>query len=330
MTEYRKIYHPSPAADTDHYRIAVSAAVVKTLAYFDIFQYPLTKEEIQQFSGLRIPPSLLQELLQELVSQKKIFQLENFFSLQDNPLLIYRRRQGNERAVALLKKAQRIGRFLYQFPFVSAVGISGSLSKNFADQQADIDFFIITKPNRLWIARTLMHLYKKFTFLTGRQHYYCMNYYIDETACSLTDRNIFTAIELKTLLPVCGESAMRHFFDNNQWAESWLPACAWRRQAAIDPRPSFLKRTAEWFFSGSVSDRINSYLHRVTDRRWKRKEAKRQLNGKGVPMGLVTGKHFAKSNAGDFQEKVLVMYERKVAAGIAADIKLQPVISSAT
>jgi hypothetical protein len=29
-------------------------------------------------------------------------------------------------------------------------------------------------------------------------------------------------------------------------------------------------------------------------------------------MGLITGKHFARSNPGDFQEKVLEKYEKRV------------------
>lgn len=312
MTEYNKIVQPVYKTAGDPYRAAARTALLKALAYFDIFQYPLTRDELQKFVSVKIPAFIADGILGELVAEKTIYQLDEFYSLQDNPLLVYRRRQGNERAVALLQKAEKIGRFLYQFPFVKAIGISGSLSKNFADQQADIDFFIVTTSNRLWIARTLMHLYKKIMFITGRQHYYCMNYYIDEQAYALEDRNIFTAIELKTLLPVSGEHAMQEFFTANGWAENWLPLCNWRSQAIKDPRRSFFKRMGEWLFPGKTGNRINEYLWRLTDRRWKKKEEKRKLNGKGVPMGLITGIHSAKSNAGDFQEKILALYEKKV------------------
>jgi predicted nucleotidyltransferase len=312
MTEYNKIVYPAYQAAGDPYRAAARTALLKALAYFDIFQYPLTRTELQIFVSVKIPASIAEIILAELVTEKRVYQLDEYYSLQDNPLLVYRRRQGNERAVALLQKAERIGRFLYQFPFVKAIGISGSLSKNFADQQADIDFFIITASNRLWIARTLMHLYKKLMFITGRQHYYCMNYYIDEQAYALEDRNIFTAIELKTLLPVCGEKTMQHFFTANGWAENWLPLCNWRKQARKEPPSSFFKKFGEWLFPGKIGNRINEHLWCITDRRWKKKEEKRKLNGKGVPMGLITGIHSAKSNAGDFQEKILALYEKKV------------------
>jgi hypothetical protein len=288
-------------------------AILKALAYFDLFHYPLTIEEIAQFLPATIEAAAFGESVALLREENTIFFHHGFYSLQNNPLLALRRRQGNLRAAELLAKAEKIGRFLYQFPFVRGVGISGSLSKNYADEKADIDFFIITKANRLFTARTLMHLYKKFMFLRGKQHFYCMNYYVDENALLLEDRNIFTAIEIKTLLPVSGDAATRAFFDSNTWVDQWLPACGYRDQSQHDPRRSWFKQFIEWLFRGRAGNFPENYLFRLTRRRWKQKEATGQRNEKGQPMELVTGKHFARSNPGNFQEKLLSLYQQKLA-----------------
>jgi hypothetical protein len=291
-----------------------SGSILKVLAYFDIFQYPLTKDEIKQFLDKPVADHALERLLKDLIADGFIFLHHQFYSLHDNPLLACRRIKGNAEAERLLSKAYRIGRFLYRFPFVRGIGISGSLSKNFADEKTDIDFFIITQANRLWIARTLMHLFKKLTFLAGRQHYYCMNYYIDEEALLVHEKNIFTAIEIKTLLPVSGGQAFGQFFAANQWTHHWLPACGFRQQVKGDPHPSFFKRFGEWLGNGRPGDAIDNYLMRVTDRRWKRKEKTGKRNKKGQPMGLATGKHYARSNPGNFREKVLSLFEEKLIA----------------
>jgi hypothetical protein len=298
-------------------------AVLKTIAYFDIFQYPVTKEEIRNFSGTILSLSHVEAALSELQDSKIIFFHGGFFSLQDNPLLVYRRRQGNERAAVLLQKASRIGRFLQRFPFVRAVGVSGSLSKNFADQKADIDFFIITKSNRLWIARTWMHLFKKLTFITGRQHYYCMNYYIDENALELEEQNVFTAMELKTLLPVGGQPAMDIFFEANTWADNLLPSCINRRQENKDGGINWFKRSIEWCLSGSVGAWLDNVLLSLTARRWEKKKQSGKKNEKGLAMGLITKKHYAKSNPGNFQEKVLSAYEERLTTIFQFDTRNQ-------
>lgn len=286
-------------------------SALKALAYFDIFQYPLTRYEIRQFLDKPVNGEELDRALQELMAENLIFVHNGFFSLQDNPVPACRRVKGNQRAAELLPRAQKIGRFLYRFPFVKAIGISGSLSKNFADDRADMDFFVITKANRLWIARTIMHLFKKLTFLTGRQHYYCMNYYIDEDAMLLDDQNVFTAVEIKTLLPVSGDFAFWQFFGANQWANDWLPVCEFRKQAEKDRKP-VLKRIVEKICDNKFGNYMDNLFMRITSRRWKRKENKGLRNEKGMAMGLVTDKHFARSNPGSFQEKVLALYKEKL------------------
>jgi hypothetical protein len=287
-------------------------AIQKTLAYFDIFHYPLTCGEIRQFLDRTVDRNLLKRQLKQLQEEKKVFLYNNFYSIQNNPLLAHRRKQGNQLAEQLLIKALKIGRFLYQFPFVRAIGISGSLSKNYADEKADIDFFIITKADRLWIARTIMHCYKKLTFLTGRQHFYCMNYYIDEKAMLLQEQNIFTAIEIKTLLPVCGEQTMQLFFETNKWASEQLPSCSYRSQQKRNPRATWFKQIVEWTLKGKLWNSLENYFFRISKNRWKRKEERGKCNAKGLPMGLITGEHFARSNPGGFQEKVLALYEQKL------------------
>jgi len=87
--------------------------------------------------------------------------LGEFYCLFNNYALAERRKKGNDAAAKLLKKADKAANFIAAFPFVKGVAISGSLSKKFADEDADIDFFIITAANRLWLARTFLHLFLK-------------------------------------------------------------------------------------------------------------------------------------------------------------------------
>ncbi len=294
-------------------RSGVQTNILKVLAYFDIFQYPLTIAEIRQFLGSRADENDVEHGLQKLVSDQVIFYHQGFYSLQDNTLLTYRRREGNWRAGKLLPKAYKIGRFLYRFPFVRGVCISGSLSKNFADENADIDFFIITRANRLWITRTIMHLFKKLTFLTGHQHYFCMNYYIDEEALLISEQNIYTALEIATLIPVAGKQTNENFFRTNSWVARFFPAC---RNAYPSPGPDFstgLKSFVEGLLSGGFSDRLDRWLMNITTRRWAKKSRQNRLNKNGQTMKLLTGRHFSKSNPGSFQERVLSLYEQKLA-----------------
>lgn len=294
--------------------ISLERSVLKVLAYFDMFNYPLLKEEVHFFLDQAAGASAVGSALQQLTEARCIYRHGDFYSLDHDHTLVARRLKGNHKARTLLTTAYKASALLYRFPFVRGIGISGSLSKNFADEQADIDFFIITKANRLWIARTLMHIFKKITFLVGRQHWFCMNYYVDEDAMLIEERNVFTATELLTLMPVAGNGTLDNFFHVNAWAMDYFPNAVRNDDRKRFTKFPWYKKTLEWLFDNRFGDMLDNYLMKLTSRRWKKKEENYQLNMKGGRMGLRTGKHFSKPNPHHFQKRILEMYRQKISA----------------
>lgn len=301
-----------PALDINLAQKKAELAILKSLIYFDIFNYPLSESDIKNFLECYVSDDVFTTALQQLVFDKIVFHAGKFYSLQNSLLHVEERIQGNLRAQKLLEKAAKIGAFIYKFPYVRAVAVSGSLSKNYADQKSDIDFFIIAKTDRLWIARTFLHLFKKLTFLTGNQHFYCMNYFVDEKALTIPEKNIYTAVEIATLMPVAGTFTMNKFFEDNDWTEKWLPRYDVKRNLKTAEGSSSFKKLTEWFFDSRIGDKFDNFLFNWTSHRWKRKEQRGLKNVKGKIMNLCTGKHFSKSNPETFQEKILAKYESKV------------------
>lgn len=286
-------------------------SVLRVLAYFDMFSYPLLKEEIHFFLDHSVQQQDVDAALDQLINARCIFKLGEFYSLSHDRSLAARRIKGNNHAGTLLNTAYKVSSLLYRFPFVRGIGISGSLSKNFADEEADIDFFIITKKNRLWIARTMMHLFKKLTYLAGRQHWFCMNYYVDEEALIIQEKNIFTAIELLTLLPVAGNGTLDHFFHANAWAHDYFPNATRSQDRKRYTHFPWYKKLVEWCFNNRLGDKLDTYLMKVTSRRWKQKEDSYRFNMKGIRMSLSTGKHFSRPNPNYLQKSLLDLFVEK-------------------
>ncbi len=288
-------------------------SILKVLTYFDLFDYPVTADEILFFMDKEVSPIGLKAELDVLANEGLLFPDGSFYSLRNDPELAIRRIRGNRHADELLKIAARISRQLYLFPYVRGIGISGSLSKHFADEQADIDYFIITRRNRLWIARTLMHLFKKMNYLRNRQNWYCMNYYVDEEALEIKEKNIFTAMEMITLLPASGNGGLVKFFDANEWTAQYFPCYKFRQKEAKGPVPSSLVKTAfENLLNNKWGDRLDDLLQRWTSLRWQKKEERGDRNKKGNRMCLQNEKHFSRPNPENFQQRVLGRYATRL------------------
>lgn len=286
--------------------------ILKTLGYFDLFQYPLTREEIYLFSPDKVGGSEIDEELKILVSNKDIYRVGEFYSLHNNNYLAERRHSGNKLAAEHLKTAHRVAKFLSKFPYVKGIAVSGSLSKNFATEKTDIDFFIITAANRLWIARTCMHLYKKLTFLRGRQNWFCMNYYVDEAAMEIEEKNIFTAIEIATLVPMYGKECLDKFMEENKWKDSFFPLKLFNNTAASALSKPLAGKVTERIFAGRFGDWADIKLMHITNKRWLKKSKSHQLNSRGGHLGMHSNRHCSKPDPKNFQDKVIKAYHKKI------------------
>ena len=286
--------------------------ILKTLSYFDIFNYPLTNEEVRRFLPHKCNQLVVNEILYQLIRENIVYKLDNFYSLQNQPKLAEIRNAGNKHAIKLLKIARTAAKILSWFPFVESVAVSGSLSKNFADEKADIDFFIITSANRLWIARTCMHIFKKFTFLIRKQNWFCMNYYIDETQMEIGEKNIFTAMEIVTLMPMHGINCFRKFIEANSWTKKYFAEQNIFLSGEKKTKKIFLKRLFEKLFRQRFADGLENWLMNLTDKRWKKKLHSGKLNDHGIRMAMVSDPHFSKPDPQYFQSKIIVEYEFRV------------------
>ena len=291
--------------------------ILATLAYFDMFDYPLTYNEIFLFLERKCEEVDLKKTINYLVACKLVFQFGQFYALKNDHFMISRRKKGNKKALELLEKAKKVGELLIRFPYVRGIGISGSLSKNFADENSDIDLFIITQKNRLWIARTLMHIFKKLTFLVNKQHYYCMNYYIDEAQLEIVEKNIYTAIEVVTLIPLQGNQAFADFYSANAWTAAYLPNKLMRISSAKTLNSHALKHFGELLFNNSIGSWLEKKLMAITAKRWNKKTASKKVNSRGTIMGMSANQHFAKPDPKNFQLKLIERYQSKLSPLLA-------------
>ena len=139
-----------------------------------------------------------------------------------------------------------------------------------------------------------------------------MNYYIDEQQLEIAEKNIYTAIEIGTLIPLQGDIVFEKFYNANAWTRNFLPNKNMRIASAKPVKASFLKRLFEFLLSTPPGNAIDNMLMKITAGRWLKKTQDHKLNSHGQVMGMVTDKHYAKPDPQNFQSKLLAKYELKV------------------
>ena len=288
--------------------------VVRTLLYFDIFSHPLRTEEIHRFCRLRATPSEISSAIKQLLKEGQIFRVGDYYLVQKRADWMKEREAKHTYSLERMKKARQLARIIGQFPFVRGVAISGSLSKYSADSNADIDYFIICQAGRLWISRSLLHLFKKLTFIVGMQHYFCMNYFLDYDELELKDKNLYTALESATLIPMYGSDSYSEFFQRNSWIRDYFPNhdLQEKLKAPMAGKQSAVKRLVETLIFGKLSHYLNNGLRHLTVWWWRNK-----FRWQGFPMqyfdqDLRSTRGESKYHPHDYQRLILASYWKRV------------------
>ncbi|MEM0997439.1 MAG: nucleotidyltransferase domain-containing protein [Bacteroidota bacterium] len=287
-------------------------AFVQTLLYFDIFQYPLRKDELLRTCRRNIDdPPAAAEILDQLVGTGLIIREEGFHYIGAGAGYVERRKQGNARADFRMKKARKVSRFIAKFPYVRGVMLSGSISKNYMEPDSDIDYFIVTQPGRLWVARTLLVLYKK-VFLLNSHRNFCVNYFVDTDHLMIEDKNLFTATEMIYLLPTCNAELYHRLRGQNKWADEFYPNFGFRETEACHPeQSSLLGRGLEKILGGRLGERIDTWCMQRTFSRWQHKFA--HFDPERFEITLRTRKYVSKHHPANYQQYVTNSLRKKAA-----------------
>lgn len=289
----------------------VETAVQEALAYFAVFSYPLTGEEVFAFcTEACATREEVAEALKNLTAQGLAFQFGNFFYLKNDSAVADRRLECNRRATEMLPLARRMARLIGRFPFVRGVFVSGSLSKHCMKRDSDVDFFIVTEPNRLWVARTLLVLFKKI-FLFNSNKYFCVNYFVDTQHLEIEEKNRFTATETVTLLPMWGSEWYTDFCRANAWAWAQFPHFQNRPTANVPASTrGVLKKIAEIMWAGNCGNWLDKKAMNLTVNFWKKKF--RGMDSDTFALALKSQRGISKHHPQHFQEKVLARFEKNL------------------
>jgi predicted nucleotidyltransferase len=196
-------------------------AVLATTAYSDSFDTPLLFEEVCE-RCLFVPGSQnvglarseaqkrkdIQHALDELIRRKLLEQASSpqgsaFYFLPGRKNVIAQRSARLQHAQAKKSEIDQVVRFLRRVPWVSAVYLTGSMAIDAATDESDIDFMIITLPERLWLTRILVSFYaqlqgKRRSWNHEEPGSWCFNLWLDTNhlAVEPAKRDVYRAYEL--------------------------------------------------------------------------------------------------------------------------------------
>ena len=284
---------------TEPGRAALERAIVHAVAYADVFDYPLTADEIHRYLvGVPASRGIVRGLLSG-AKPKELARTGRYFTLVGREAAVETRRARAASAADYWRRAVRYGHTISNLPFVRMVAVTGGLAMdNMSD--GDIDYLVITEPGRLWLCRAMIVGLVKLAAIKGTE--LCPNYFLSERALVLDERNLFTAHEVTQMVPLAGMPTYQRMRDLNRWTDAFLPNAsgAPRRIASAEPKSQRARRLVE----RTLKSRVCTPLER-----WEMSRKIRKLGTRGNGHAEAAfGPDWCKGHFGDHGQVTLARF----------------------
>jgi hypothetical protein len=199
------------------------ASLLAALAYADLFDYPLTLQELARYQvGTAFPTAALEASLQsDPMLAESISRSDGFYSLRGREGVFETRRARRRAAGKVWRRARLYARLIARLPYVRMVAVTGALAVDNIAERPDIDLMIVARPGRVWLCRRSIIVNVRAARLFGDD--LCPNYILSEDNLHLDQRDFFTAHELAQMVPLHGTYVYHRLLHANPWANGYLP-----------------------------------------------------------------------------------------------------------
>jgi len=223
----------------------------KTLIYSDIFDFPLTKQEIWKY--LISDKNFPKKNFLKLFKNEKISGKKNLYFLKGREKIIEKRKNREEIGLIKMEKAKKMINLLSVIPSIYLAGVTGSLALLNSKKKEDIDLFLVSAKDSVWITRFLAVILLKLSGnYRGRtdkrvEDKICLNMIIGEDCLKIDSKrqDIYTAHEIIQLVPIFERSnTYKKFLNNNLWVKQFMPNSMEKTNIKID-----IKKERKWAVS---------------------------------------------------------------------------------
>lgn len=203
--------------------------IIKALAYADVFDFPLTSEEIYLYfiGPFPVERPLINEALATLRNKSQVAERGGYYFLPGRENIVSIRLDRWASSVSNWKKVGRIINLFRLLPWLQLVGVSGALAMNNSSAEDDIDLVFITAPKRVWLTRLLvaglLKLFGQYRSAQPRPRQFCPNLFLSTEGMTFPP-DLFVAHEIIQMRPVLVRNGIyEKFINGNSWLYGLLP-----------------------------------------------------------------------------------------------------------
>ncbi len=256
----------------------LAVSIYHCLVYFDLFDFPLTAQEVWRFLWRAPAGVTIEDCVRELESltggpASALESADGFYFLPGRSVLVKKRQEKIIPTEHWLVRAREAAALIRHVPFLKAILVCNSVGAELATEQSDIDFLVITSPGKTWLVRfwcnSILRLFNRRTYGEETAGRICLSFFVDTYHLDfgryrIAKDDIHFAYWLFRMIPILDkENWQARFLRANRWTKEYI---RYSYEAVLSetlpPQAagSRVKQVLEYCLGGSAGDWLQTRL----------------------------------------------------------------------
>lgn len=190
---------------------------METIKLAHYYESAFNRDQLYNYLRIKLNRKEFESVLDELIQVGTVTEQNGFIF---NGELQEMNEQRREWSKHIFEKNKFYMKLIELLPWIKFVGLTGSNAFESCNREDDLDIFIISQPDRLWLSYFYIILIGK---LFRKRQVLCVNYLVDENNLNLNKKTYFTAVQLIQMRPVYKWLFKQKLIDANPWTSEYLP-----------------------------------------------------------------------------------------------------------
>ena len=192
-------------------------AILSTIKLAHFFKSAFTAEQAHRYLRLKVDRAVFDRELQTLIADGTVEEKNGALFVADLKSSYEQKKRWSR---DLFKSHRSYLWMVSKTPWLKYLALTGANAFESCRHEDDIDLFLVSKRNRLWLCYLWLVVFSK---LSRKRHVLCINYIVDEENLHIPQHNYYTAVQIMQMVPVFENGFSQKMIRQNMWVFDYLP-----------------------------------------------------------------------------------------------------------
>ena len=191
--------------------------ILKTIRLANFFDSSFTVRQVHKYLPASMSETEYNYSLMQLENENEILIEDDFVFENSNQTNCHVKRKWSQ---SIFQKNKKYISLFSYIPWIKFIGLTGANAFESCKKSDDVDMFIVTQKNRLWLTYLLIVILSK---LMGKRNVLCVNYLVDTENLEIKHKSYYNAVQLLQMKSIFNPDFQDQLIHANKWIFDFIP-----------------------------------------------------------------------------------------------------------